>query len=83
MRLPNGYGSVYKLSGKRRKPWTARITVGMNFDLERRKAWQKFRYLGFYATKSEALSALANYNDAPYDVDRRKMTVCDVWNEWN
>lgn len=83
MRLPNGYGSVYKLSGKRRKPWTARITVGMNFDLERRKAWQKFRYLGFYATKSEALSALANYNDAPYDVDRRKMTVRDVWNEWN
>lgn len=27
MRLPNGYGSVHKLSGKRRKPWRVRITL--------------------------------------------------------
>ena len=27
MKLPNGYGSVHKRSGaKRRKPWRARIT---------------------------------------------------------
>lgn len=30
MRLPNGYGSVYKLSGKRRKPYIARkLSAGM------------------------------------------------------
>ena len=34
MRLPNGYGSVYKLSGKRRKPWAARVTTGWTFDEE-------------------------------------------------
>ena len=28
MKLPNSYGSVYKLSGKRRNPWAARKTVG-------------------------------------------------------
>ncbi|STO37556.1 Uncharacterised protein [Gallibacterium anatis] len=28
MRLPNGYGSVFKLSGKRRKPFIARKTIG-------------------------------------------------------
>lgn len=28
MRNPNGYGSVYKLSGNRRKPWIARKTTG-------------------------------------------------------
>ena len=31
MRLPNGYGSISKLSGKRRKPWIVRITDG--FDI--------------------------------------------------
>lgn len=28
MRNPNGYGTVYKLSGNRRKPFVARVTVG-------------------------------------------------------
>ena len=28
MRLPNGYGSTYKLQGNRRNPWIVRITAG-------------------------------------------------------
>lgn len=32
MRLPNGYGSVVKLSGKRRKPYQVRKTVGWHYD---------------------------------------------------
>lgn len=82
MRLPNNYGSVYKLSGNRRKPWTARIKVGDNIDYERMKAWAKYKYLGFYATKAEALEALAIYNGQPYDVDRRQMTLQQVYDEW-
>lgn len=27
MKLPNGFGSVYKLPGKRRKPWAASKTT--------------------------------------------------------
>ena len=30
MKLPNGYGSVYKLSGNRRNPWVACVTIGYN-----------------------------------------------------
>ena len=82
MRLPNNYGSVYKLSGNRRRPWAARIKVGDNVDYERMKAWAKYKYLGFYATKAEALEALAMYNGAPYDVDRRQMTLQQVYDEW-
>ena len=26
MKMPNGYGSVIKLTGKRRKPWAVRIS---------------------------------------------------------
>jgi hypothetical protein len=29
MKLPNGYGSVIKLSGKRRKPYAVRIIVAV------------------------------------------------------
>ena len=32
MKLPNGYGGVIKLSGNRRKPYAARITVGWTTD---------------------------------------------------
>ena len=32
MKLPNGYGSVVKLSGKRRKPYQVRKTVGWHYD---------------------------------------------------
>lgn len=57
MRLPQGYGSVYKLKGKRRKPWTAVKTVG--WELVDGKAKQKRVTLGYYATKKEGLQALA------------------------
>ena len=32
MKLPNGYGSVVKLSGKRRKPYMVRKTTGYRID---------------------------------------------------
>ena len=32
MKLPNGYGSVTKLSGNRRKPYIARVTLGWITD---------------------------------------------------
>ena len=37
MKLPNGFGSVYKLSGKRRNPWVARKTTGWTFNKEKKK----------------------------------------------
>ena len=75
MRLPNGYGSVYKLSGNRRKPWTARITVGFN------EAGQpKYHFLGYFATRQEALKCLADYNASPYGVENADMTLGEVFN---
>lgn len=77
MKLPNGYGSVYRLSGNRRKPWTARITVSHS-----EKGW-KYRYIGFYETRSDALTALAVYNERPYDLNSRKITFADIYDRWS
>ena len=79
MRLPNGYGSVTKLSGKRRKPYMARITTGMEYDPVKDDYVQKRAVLGYYASKAEALEALAEYSKNPYSVMESNMTVKDLW----
>ena len=77
MKLPNGYGSVIKLSRHRRKPYAARVTVGWTDDGKQIK-----EYLGTFQTRQKALNALANYNQNPFDVDLRKLTFAEVYNLW-
>lgn len=83
MRLPNGYGNVTKLPGKRRKPWRVRKTIGWEFDEEGRKATQKFINIGYYAKKEEALAALSEYNKNPYDINASKITFAEVYEKWS
>ena len=64
MRMPNGYGSVSKLPGARRRPWRVRKTIGWEITPEG-KTRQKTQNIGFYTTKTEALAALAAYNADP------------------
>lgn len=79
MRLPNGYGSVTKLSGKRRNPYMARITTGIEYDPVKDDNVQKRAVLGYYATKEAALSALSDYSKNPYPVQESKLTVKQLW----
>lgn len=87
MKLPNGYGSVYKLPGNRRKPWAARIVAsrsespdGTSPDGTPRF---KYKYLGYYETKEKALIALAQFNAHPYNTDANKVTFGDVFEMWS
>lgn len=57
MRLPNGYGTVVKVSGNRKKPWRARRTKGWERK-NGKNIRQVFEELGYYATKREAIDAL-------------------------
>lgn len=79
MRLPNGYGSVYKLSGNRRKPWIARKTI--TYDKETLR--QHYETIGYYETQAEALQKLAEYNANPYDLDASKTTFSEVYKKWS
>ena len=82
MKLPNGYGSVYKLSGHRRNPWVARKTTGWTFDEEKGKSYPVYAFIGYYPSRKEALEALSNYNQNPYDIEASKITFEEVYEKW-
>ena len=73
-RLPKGYGSVYKLSGKRRRPYTARVMAGKTSDGK-----PIFEYLGYFEDKAAALKVLSNYNYNPYNTELSNATIDDIW----
>lgn len=75
MKNPNGYGTVYKLSGKRRKPWTARKTVGWND-----KGQPMYLFIGYYKTRAEAQTALGAYNANPYEFNN--ITLEELYEKW-
>lgn len=82
MKLPNGYGSVYRLSGNRRRPWAVRITVSRKEEKDGVTHW-KYKYLGYYETQAAALTALAHFNENPYDMDSNKITFAEVFEKWS
>ena len=59
MKNENGSGSVYKLSGKRRKCWVARVTIGFENGKQKRKI------IGTYETRKEAQIELLGYLNNP------------------
>lgn len=77
VRLPNGYGSVVKLSGNRRKPFMVRKTKG--FD---HKAHPIYTIIGYTETREEGLQLLAEYNKNPYDVDASKITLKELFEKY-
>ena len=83
MRLPNGYGSVYKQKGKRRNPWCAVKTD--KWIIENNKVLQKRYYLGSYPNRSEALRALSDYNLIPKQSiqNNNTLTFTDVYEKWS
>ena len=83
MKLPNGYGSVVKMSGKRRKPWIVRKTIGYDIDPVSKKKNINYIIIGYASSKTEGLQMLAEYNKNPFDTTAAKMTFSDVYEEWS
>lgn len=80
MKMPNGYGSVYKLSGKRRNPWVVAKTDG--YELIDGKSKRKYHIVGYFPTRAAAMQALADFNDNPYDLDLSKVTFAEIYHRW-
>lgn len=75
-RHENGFGSIVKLSGNRRKPYAVRITLGWDGGRQVRK------YLGYYPSEAEALIALAEYHKDGFNIDMSKYTLKEVFDDW-
>lgn len=75
MRRANGTGSVYKLSGNRRNPWVARVTVGFE------EGRQLYKIIGFYPTKDKAEKAVALDSVMPLS-DQSNITLKALFDQW-
>lgn len=82
VKLPNGYGSITKLSGKRRKPWMVRVSSGWEIDLTAKTKRLNRQVIGYAKTKQEALQMLSEYNQNPYRLDERQATFEEVYVRW-
>lgn len=76
MRLPNGFGSIVKLSGNRRNPYMARPPI-REYKLNGQPITPKA--IGYYPDWYAAYDALREYNRSPYDVDARALTFAEVY----
>ena len=71
MKLPNGFGTVYKLSGNRRRPYVVKKTIQ-----HRQKA------LGYFETFEDAMAYLVEYNRDPALLSPSKTTFAEVYALW-
>ncbi len=83
MRLPNGYGSVVKLSGKRRNPYVVRKTAGWRYDKDKDKQVQEYVIIGYAPTKADGLQMLAEFNKNPFDISSSKATFQEIFEKWS
>lgn len=77
MRNPNGYGTVAKLSGNRRRPFIVKKTIGWKDNGQ-----PIFDIIGYTETREAGNMLLAEYNRDPWDVDKAKITMKELFELW-
>lgn len=82
-KLPNGYGTIYKMSGKRSRPYRAMKTDKWIIDPVTGKLKQIRSTIGYYQSREDAMIALANYNENPYDIKADSITFSEVYEKWS
>lgn len=82
-KLPNGYGTIYKMSGKRSRPYRAMKTDKWIIDPVTVKSKQIRSTIGYYQSREDTMIALANYNENPYDIKADSITFSEVYEKWS
>lgn len=77
MRHPNGYGTVYKLSGNRRRPYIVRVPIGTGDD-----GRTLYQTIGYFEKSEDAFDALANHRFSPVS-PRSNITLKKLYEEWS
>lgn len=76
MRRENGAGSIYKLSGNRRKPWVATAKANMNYTTGKVER----EIIGTFETRLEAEKALHTYS--PKAIEHRNLLFKTIYEKW-
>ena len=80
MRLPNGFGQISYLKGRRlRKPYRAMVTVGKTD--EGRPVCKLLKPEAYFETYNDAYMALMDYRRNPYDFTRVS-TFKEMYDKW-
>ena len=79
MKLPQGVGQVYKLSGARRKSYIVRKTVGFIESKEKKK--QIIKTIGYARTYQDGFLMLMNYNSEVAKNPNQSSMVLHQYNE--
>ena len=79
----NGTGSVYKLSGRRLRPYIAIVTTNYHKSAISGEKIQKRTPIGYFKTRDDALLALIKYSQNPYDIEKRNIKFSEVYREWS
>lgn len=89
MRNPNGFGTVYELPGRRRRPWVALATTGWTTTVAKtgKRAGQEVQkqnrqVVGYFRTKQDALDALVMHRISPVS-PKQNMILKELYNEWS
>jgi len=80
MKNPNGYGSIYKLKGNRRRPWIVNKTVKMKKVGKR--YYQDREIIGYFESRAKAMAALAEYNKRTLGVNL-DTTLEELYLKWS
>ena len=70
MKLPNNFGSIVKLPGRRRKPWAVRKKIDGHY-----------KYLGYFESYEKALTFLVEYNKDPSVYAPSLITFAEIYQQ--
>ena len=82
-RLPNGYGTIRKLSGRRTRPYAAFVNPRRIVNDENRKSHYQYDLLGTYPSRALAMEALLDYRRNSYNIKDAKLTFAEVYKRWS
>ena len=71
MKLPNGFGTVYKVQGNRRRPYVAKKTIQ-----------GKQKAIGYFESFEDAMACLVAYNRDPALLSPSRTTFSEVYALW-
>lgn len=78
MKLANGYGTVHKVSGKRRKPFRVRATIGWDDNGK-----QIYKELGYVESYPKGIERLELYHNNPNLIDNETVTFKELYEKWS